>query len=730
MLTNKTVRLRSLLALLTALGLLPIALIGAWGIRAAIDQQQQQFEASMLNLSRALASAVDAELESAVDTLRTLSYNQSLVYGDLEGFYKVAGETARSKPEWTSVILTDGNGNVIFKTSAPFGALDTRINDPESLMRVIDEREPLVGKIAKGGGGEFAFPVRIPVIENGRLTYVLSAAIKPSRIMEFLQRQQMPPGWIVSVFDASNLRVARSKDQQATVATGPSPTLAALLTQGQGEGSGISRTLDDVEVLTAFARTSRYGWTVAVGAPDTYFRQALFKNLALYAAGIAASLLACIAFAFFIARRIVGAINGLQNQALQLVHSEPVKALPSFIEEVSEVSTVLESASRERRAIELEREQLLASLNKALSHAEEAGHAKDNFLAVLGHELRNPLAPMVAALDLMDVRKEPANLRERQIMRRQVEHMKRLVDDLLDVSRITRGKLEIRHAPVDLVPVIEQAVESLQHAVARRSSGIRVRVPEAAWVTGDEARLQQVVTNLLNNALHFDPDGEISVGIVQDERPGETSIIIRDEGAGMLPETVAQIFEPFYQAPQSLARSSGGLGLGLAIVRSIVELHGGRVTVASSGLGLGSEFRVMLLSIAAPRQEPVPDEVVRSVQRRRILVVDDNVDAAEMLASLLRLQGHEVSIAHDARAALALLGEFVPDIAFLDIGLPDIDGFALAGMMRTRLPGWRGKLIAVTGYGQEGDKDRAAEAGFDMHLTKPVDAGTVFAAAR
>ncbi|MEC4720054.1 ATP-binding protein [Noviherbaspirillum sp. CPCC 100848] len=729
MLTNKTVRLRSLLALLTALGLLPIALIGAWGIRAAIDQQQQQFEVSMLNLSRALASAVDAELESAVDTLGTLSHNQALVYGDLEGFYKVAGETARSKAEWISVILTDGNGNAIFKTSSPFGAVDTRINDPESLMRVIDEREPLVGKIVKGPRGEYAFPVRIPVIENGRLTYVLSAAIKPSRIMEFLQRQQMPPGWIVSVFDESNLRVARSKDQETTVATGPSPTLAALLAKGQSEGSGISRTLDDAEVLTAFARTSRYGWTVAVGAPDTYFRQALIKNLALYTAGIAASLLACIAFAFFIARRIVGAINGLQNQALQLVHSEPVKALPSFIEEVSDVSSVLESASRERRAIELEREQLLASLNKALANAEEAGHAKDNFLAVLGHELRNPLAPMVAALDLMDVRKEPANLRERQIMRRQVEHMKRLVDDLLDVSRITRGKLEIRHAPVDLVPVIEQAVESLQHAVARRSSGIRVHVPEAAWVMGDEARLQQVVTNLLNNALHFDPDGEISVGIAQDERLGETSIIIRDEGAGMLPETVAQIFEPFYQAPQSLARSSGGLGLGLAIVRSIVELHGGRVMVASSGLGLGSEFRVMLPSIAAPRQEPVPDDAVRDVQRRRILVVDDNVDAAEMLASLLRLQGHEVSIAHDARAALALLGKSVPDIAFLDIGLPDIDGFALAGMMRARLPGWRGKLIAVTGYGQEGDKDRAAEAGFDMHLTKPVDADTVFAAA-
>ncbi|WP_151637428.1 hybrid sensor histidine kinase/response regulator [Noviherbaspirillum aerium] len=729
MLTNKTVRLRSLLVLLTALGLLPIALIGAWGIRAAIDQQQQQFEASMLNLSRALASAVDAELESAVDTLRTLSYNQSLVYGELENFYKVAGETARSKPEWTSVILTDGNGNLIFKTASPFGAVDTRVNDPDSLMRVIGDREPVVGKIVKGPRGGVAFPVRIPVIENGRLTYVLSAAIRPNRIVEYLKRQQMPPGWIVSIHDAANLRVARSKDHDETVATGISPTLAQLLADGKSEGSGISRTIDGVEVLTAFARTSRHGWTVVVGAPDTYFRQALLENLALYAAGIAASLAVCIAFAFFIARRIAGAIGGLQIQALQLVHSEPVRAVPSFIQEVDAMSAVLESASKERRAVEQEREQLLVSLNKALANAEEAGHAKDSFLAVLGHELRNPLAPMVAALDLMDVKKETANLRERQIMRRQVEHMKRLVDDLLDVSRITRGKLEIRHAPVDLVPVIEQAVEALQHAVTMRGRGIRVSLPEAAWVIGDEARLVQIVTNLLNNALHFDPEGEISVSIAQDKDSRETGIIIRDEGAGMLPETVTRIFEPFYQAPQSLARSSGGLGLGLAIVRSIVELHGGRVTAVSSGPGQGSEFKVILPSIDAPQKQPLQNEVSTGVQAHRILVVDDNVDAAEMLASLLKLHGHEVRMAHDARAALSLLGEFVPDIAFLDIGLPDIDGFALAGMMRARLPHWHGKLIALTGYGQEGDKARAAEAGFDMHLTKPVDADTVFAVA-
>lgn len=729
MLTNKTVRLRSLLALLTALGLLPIALIGAWGIRAAIDQQQQQFEVSMLNLSRALASAVDAELESAVDTLQTLSYNQALVYGELESFYKVAAETARSKPEWVSVVLTDGNGNLIFKTSQPFGAVETRINDPDSLMRVISDREPLVGKIVKGVRGEVAFPVRVPIIENGRLTYVLSAAIRPSRILEFLQRQQMPPDWIVSIHDAANLRVARSKEHEQTVGTGLSPTLARLLANGQNEGSGISRTLDGMDVLTAFARTTRHGWTVVVGAPDAYFKQALIENLALYAAGIAASFAICLAFAFFIARRIVGAIGGLQSQALQLVHSEPVRATPSFVQEVNEVSTVLESASKERRAFEQEREQLLASLNKALTNAEEAGHAKDNFLAVLGHELRNPLAPMVAALDLMDVRHETANLRERQIMRRQVEHMKRLVDDLLDVSRITRGKLEIRHAPVDLVPVIEQAVESLQHAVARRGRGIQVSLPDAAWVKGDEARLVQVVTNLLNNALHFDPDGEISIRVVQDEGRQETSIIIRDEGAGMLPEALSQAFEPFYQAPQSLARSSGGLGLGLAIVRSIVELHGGGVTAVSAGPGQGSEFRVTLPSVAAPRQEPVHDQPSGGVRRRRILVVDDNTDAAEMLSSLLKLQGHEVSIAHDARSALALLDELPPDVAFLDIGLPDIDGFALAGMMRTRLPGWQGKLIALTGYGQEGDKERAAQAGFDLHLTKPVDADTVFAAA-
>ncbi|WP_093557104.1 sensor histidine kinase [Pseudoduganella namucuonensis] len=592
-----------MLVLLTVIGFLPVTLIGAWGIHAAADYQRRELERSMLDQSRALLSAVDAELDGWVDTLRGMSHAPAMAGGDLQAFYTLAREQARAQPDWVGVLLSDARGKLLFKTSLPFGSPEGRIADPDSLSRALATRVPVVGRIAVGQKGIAAFPVRVPVTDAANRFYVLTAAIQPSRVLRVVQRQKIPDGWVISVHDNTGLRVARSRDHERTMGTGPSPTLARLMGTGP-EGVGVSHTLEGVEVVTAFSKQSRYGWAVAVGAPTADLRAAWLRSAAVYATAIAASLLLCTALAALIARRTVREMAALQEQAARLGRGQPVDVTPSRIYEVDQMGRALAVAARQRTEHERERGELLASLEKAvrsqdeaLARAESASQSKDHFLAVLGHELRNPLSPIVTALDLMEAREQGAYKREREVMRRQVSHLKRLVDDLLDVSRITRGKLELRMEPVDLVQVAGQAVETVR-ATRSPAPPILARMPARLWVLGDESRLVQVLTNLLSNAVRFGGEGDIELALEQ--HPGEARVRVSDRGIGMAPELIERIFEPFYQAPQPLARAAGGLGLGLSIVRSIVELHGGRLRADSPGPGLGSTVEVVLPLLAEP----------------------------------------------------------------------------------------------------------------------------------
>ncbi|HEY4541583.1 MAG TPA: ATP-binding protein, partial [Noviherbaspirillum sp.] len=412
----------------------------------------------------------------------------------------------------------------------------------------------------------------------------------------------------------------------------------------------------------------------------------------------------------------------LRAQAEKLGRDEPVAAGYTAVAELNEVGEALQHASRDRLAAERERQELLASLHAALERAEEAGRAKDQFLAMLGHELRNPLAPIVAALELMQLKADAATAREREIMGRHITHMTRLIGDLLDVARIVQGKLRMRNEVVNLRSVVERALEASQEP-----ADIRVEIePGEVWVRGDDTRLFQVVTNLLSNALRYCPQGEVRLHLWIEGQ--QARIAVHDKGVGMTPETAARVFDTFFQAPQSVARASGGLGLGLAIVRTIVDMHGGKVSARSAGPGQGSTFEDALPLAAGPepkQQQALPAKVA---QGGEVLVVDDNADAAATLGELLRLTGYSVRLAHSAAEGLALFAERAPDAAILDIGLPDMDGLALARALRERYPDWRGALVALSGYGQDGDKARAQEAGFDLHLTKPADPQELMAA--
>jgi signal transduction histidine kinase/ActR/RegA family two-component response regulator len=359
--------------------------------------------------------------------------------------------------------------------------------------------------------------------------------------------------------------------------------------------------------------------------------------------------------------------------------------------------------------------------------AREADRRKDEFLAMLGHELRNPLAPMVTALELMSTKEGTVFERERTIITRQVDHLIRLVDDLLDVSRITRGKVQLKRAHLDLLAVLTRAVEMASPLLEQRSHHLELPAAgEPLFVDGDPARLAQVLANLLNNAAKYtEPGGRIVVTATAEE--AHAVLRVRDNGAGIAPDILPRIFDMFVQEERSIDRSRGGLGLGLAIVRSLVELHGGTVSVHSEGLGRGSEFSIRL-PLAAPRTPAVdehrgPPPEPLATRAVRLLVVDDNQDAAELLTELLGKKGYVTRVAFDGPTGLQVAREFQPHLAILDVGLPVMDGYELAAKLRQE-PALTGlKLVALTGYGQDSDRHRARAAGFDVHLVKPIDPG-------
>ena len=363
--------------------------------------------------------------------------------------------------------------------------------------------------------------------------------------------------------------------------------------------------------------------------------------------------------------------------------------------------------------------------------AEEANRTKDEFLATLGHELRNPLAPIVTALQLTKLHTDRHPTRELQVIERQVQHLTRLVDDLLDVARIARGKFELQRQIIDVRGPIASAIEIASPLLEQKGHHFDLKVPpHALLVNGDAPRLTQVFANVICNAAKYtDPGGHIAVLVAQ--RDEEIVVEIRDDGIGIHEALLPRIFDPFVQGEQGSDRARGGLGLGLGLVRTLVEFHGGKVEARSPGPRQGSTFTVRLPAVA--RVEALPElDRPRSTAFRsttgalRILVVDDNDDARMLLADVLRERGHDVRAAEDGRAALGVIQDFTPEIGLLDIGLPGMDGYELATKLRLAVPDVR--LIALSGYGQPADHARSEAAGFDRHLVKPVELRRLFEA--
>jgi signal transduction histidine kinase/CheY-like chemotaxis protein len=409
--------------------------------------------------------------------------------------------------------------------------------------------------------------------------------------------------------------------------------------------------------------------------------------------------------------------------------TEVPEPLERFIDAVNEAYLQADDERRMlERAFELSSHELLdanaelanalEALGKAAAQAAQASRAKDEFLAMLGHELRNPLAPIVTSLDVAMLK--GASMVDARDIERPVRQVLRLVDDLLDIARVARGSLVLEKSPLELSIVVRNAAEAIQPAVAQQRHLLQIDVPTSGlMVDGDEARLTQVVSNLLINAVRYtEPGGVIS--ITGKRARDEVVLRVHDTGHGIAAESLPHIFDAFGKPRPAGAQPGPGLGLGLTVVRNLVGLHGGTATAHSDGPGLGASFEVRLPALVSqgPQPQPPPRAPTPPMSRRKILIVDDNRDAANLIGDVLRLSGHDVALAYRADEALFSVEQFAPDVALLDIGLADMSGHALGRKLRERYAAV--KLIAITGYGQPSDREASLRAGFAAHLVKPV----------
>ena len=733
------VPLRRRLFLLAAVGIVPLVVMSGIGLYALARQQRVQAERIGLELARALATAVDAEQRSSMSVVQSLATSLALDRDDLSGFQERAQRVLETQPNWAAVFLADPSGQRLVDTRFRYGAVLPPILEKESFDRVVRARAPTVGNLAKNLQGAFLFPVRAPVVRNGELRYVLTALVRPEAILEVIKRQRLPEDWIISIFDGNGLRVARSRAHNENLGGRASVSLQAIMAGGAEEGVGQTHDLEGRRNYASFSRLKDSAWSVAPGIPAAFVEGTAYRSLAIYGSGILLSIVLGTLGAIGIARSINRPIRDLRATAQALGRREALTPLDTSIQEIRDVADALAIAADERTSGEGQREQLLHREQQARAAAEAANRAKDEFLAVLSHELRTPLNAVYGWARLLQagqIRDETAERALDAIVRNSNAQVQ-LIDDLLDVSRVVSGKMRLDVRPVDLRVVIEGALDAVRPAAEAKAVRLQsVLDPRAAPVTGDQGRLQQVIWNLLMNAVKFTAKGG-RVQIHLQRVNSHVEIIVSDSGHGIASDVLPFIFDRFRQADSSSTRAHSGLGLGLALVKHLVELHGGSVAAQSPGEGKGATFIVTLpLTMAeipagpAPRRHPTAPTMEAfppglRLDGLRVLVVDDDPNALDLASAILTGAGATVRTCLSAPEALAVLQQWRPDVLVSDIEMPGEDGYSLIRKVRAldRDHGGNTPAVALTAYGRVQDRVLSLTAGYSMHVPKPVDPG-------
>jgi len=572
-------------------------------------------------------------------------------------------------------------------------------------------RTPAIGNVDRLDDASLpAVPVRVPVMRGDKVVYVLSALVRPDSFQELIRQQRLPDDWISGIVDRNGRFVARVPPRQPTEVASNAFRDAV---RGAPEGWFRGQTVEGRDTFTAFERSDFSGWSIGLAIPSEIVEAAGWRTAWLMGIGVLASVAVALAIATSLGRQIASPIVALASVARSVgTGNRSLRAVGANVQEVNAVATALREADVAVR----ERESLRERERDALAAADQA---KDEFIATLSHEMRNPLAALTAAAHILRVA-DPAHAAAkdaRNVIERQSRHMARMVEDLLDVSRLIAGKVTLATETFDLGQLATNVVDNWR-ATGRFAGRIVIVHAEPVWVTADRTRFEQIVSNLLDNAVKFTSPGQM---ITLDVRRNDdvATLSVADQGEGIPPELVDHVFDLFVQGEQGVGRSKGGIGLGLTLVKRLAQLHGGSVWAASGGVGRGATFTVRLPAAAMPAHLAARSFDGGAPGASRILVVEDNDDARAMLHELLAMSGHDVHEAADGQSAVALAARVHLDVAIVDIGLPDIDGYEVARRLEAQ-SGGRIALIALTGYGQPKDQRRALAAGFALHLVKPV----------
>jgi signal transduction histidine kinase/ActR/RegA family two-component response regulator len=721
-------RLRAYLLIMIGAIILPISLFAAIALQTLLTSERDAALKALGQSAAAAALLVDRELSSAEAALHVLARSPQLAQGDMAGFYAHAKSADRG--DGGRIILFDAGGQQLINTIVPLGSKLPPARDEvrARIRQVITTRKTMVSDLVTGPlqkNPVTAITVPVPLLGGER--YALGSVFSPDYFSRTIAHHPVPSSWALSVIDHNGRFIARPSEPARL----GQPANPGLVKAAADASQGLIRypTHDGVDAYHAFVHSPMSGWTVAVAVPASEIDGAARHAVMLAAGGMLVALLCAALAAVFFGRRLAAAIGGAAQAATRLseggglASASAAAAASSGIAEFDALQRAIGEAGIKLARSETERASLLQREQQARKLAEAQVRIRDDFLAMLSHELRNPLSGILGAAQLLRIENaNPVQKRHAQdILLRQGKHLTRIVDDLLDLARLARGKVRLDMRPVELASVVEAVVDALRMA-GRVEQQLDCRL-EPAWILGDRTRIEQVVGNLVTNALKYTPaQGRIEIALKAGQ--DEACLIVHDSGVGIAPELMPTLFETFVQGAVSLDRAQGGLGIGLSLVRSLVTLHGGTVTAASEGNGKGSTFTLCLPLLKEGAQtaavvESAPPAANESAVST-VLLIEDNNDARHMLSAQLSAAGYQVFEADNGVDGIALARRERPDLAIVDIGLPGMNGYQIAARLRRDPDTKMLRLVALTGYGQEADRQLALNAGFDAHFAKPL----------
>ena len=745
---GEVLSLRWHLVLLIVGSLLPVVLFAVTIVYKLSEQEQATSERRALLAARNLALTVEREIASTSRTLQALATSEQLDQGDFKTFYSQAKRVKQTQPTWLTALLLTPDGRQLVNTRIPFGKPLPNAIDLESVRRVARTRQLVVGNLTLGRQRNLGFPVRVPVVRNGKLRYILTAVITPKALTGFVEEQSPVDGeWTRTVVDRQGVVVARTRNPDLFVGKRGTPSFLKRIGEST-EGVYRDTSLEGQRVYVAFSRIESLRWTVAVSVPETVIQGPSQKAMWLVIGSGLLLLFISTTGAIVLARQISRSITLSATAAEALAKGERPQIEPSPIKEIALLGKSLEFAADLLSQRERELAENLLQAEAAREEAEAANRIKDEFLAVLSHELRTPLNPILGWSKLLrtgrlDALKTDFAL---ETIERNAKLQTQLIEDLLDVSRILQGKLSLKMSSIDLAWTINAALETVRLAAQAKSIEIKVLLdPIDSKVLGDAGRLQQIVWNLVSNAVKFTPEkGQIEIKLQQvaaqeKDLNGASSsaqsyaqLTVSDNGKGISPQFLPHVFEYFRQADSTTTRVFGGLGLGLAIVRHLVELHGGTVRADSRGEGQGSTFTVQLPLLEKKELNPDRNQTLDRASLSmnnypladlRILLVDDEKDARDVVEFILKQAGAKIITAQSATEALQAFSQSKIDLIVSDIGMPLVNGYMLIEQIRA-MPAEQGSqvpAIALTAYAGESDRQQAIAAGFQQHISKPVE---------